>query len=236
MPKLVIKNRYATVPNNLIENPNISLKAKGLYAYIQSKPDGWDFSAERISKSCKEGLDSVRMGLIELENAGYLQRIKSKDEKGLFSIEYVLHEYSALDFPTSDNPTLDFPTLENTQNHNKKDLSKKDNNKKDNNRAFSFFDSLLAIAGAENESLVKDFMLVRKNKKATNSETAFNLFKNECAKSGRPVSEILTTCISRDWKSFKADWLNPQKPTFQQIAPQKPKSTAQDILSERNIG
>ena len=56
MGKLIVKNRYGTIPNDLLNSTKISFKAKGLFAYIQSKPDNWEFSAERISKQVKEGL------------------------------------------------------------------------------------------------------------------------------------------------------------------------------------
>lgn len=67
MSKLTIKSRFAVTPNELLKNPEISYKAKGLYAQIQSKPDGWDFSAERLALEGSEGRDSIRSGLRELE-------------------------------------------------------------------------------------------------------------------------------------------------------------------------
>jgi len=131
MSKLIIKNRYGVIPNHLLNDSDISFKAKGIYAYIQSKPEDWDFSAERISRQTKEGLSSVKSALIELENKGYLNRNKYKNSKGFWEIEYVLFENPVVDNPPLDNPPLENPTLENRTNNSKQDYSKKDISKQD---------------------------------------------------------------------------------------------------------
>lgn len=66
---------FTQVPNATItNNKGLSLKAKGLWLYLASKPSGWHFSAERISNENQDGRDSVRAGLQELERAGLLIR------------------------------------------------------------------------------------------------------------------------------------------------------------------
>lgn len=61
--------------------------------------------------------------------------------------------------------------------------------------------------GAESQ-LVSDWMLVRKTKKASNTETAFNGFKRELAKSNLDVNTALKICIERNWQGFNASWLS----------------------------
>ena len=97
----------------MVNNLEISLKAKGLFAYIQSKPDGWDFSAERIAKYLKEGLQSVSSALKELEKSGYLIRQKKQNEWGHWEIEYVLNEIPAPENPAPGNPVYGNPTYGN---------------------------------------------------------------------------------------------------------------------------
>lgn len=126
--KLQVKNRYGIAPNELLNNKNISLKSKGLFVFMQSKPDDWEFSIKKIAFQSKEGIDAVRMGILELENTGYLKRKKYKDEKGYWKIDYILY-----DKPILESPILENPILENTLNNSKKDISKKDISKKDNN-------------------------------------------------------------------------------------------------------
>ena len=156
MSKLIIKDRFATTPNELLYNSNISLRAKGLFAYIQGKPDNWSFSAERIAFECKEGLQSVRIALRELEAFGYLQRVKSKNAKGYWEIDYILYsntlnpadEKPTLENRTTENHTTEKPTLGNNTNINKTDIIKKDNNTI-NNKYNIKFDKLLSLLNSK---------------------------------------------------------------------------------------
>lgn len=71
---------------------------------------------------------------------------------------------------------------------------------------FNFKKSLLNYGFKE--SLVNDFMKIRKNKKATDTETAYNSLILEIEKTGREKDEVLRIIVERDWKGFKAEWLN----------------------------
>lgn len=149
MSKIIIKNRYGVVPNSLLNDTNITFKAKGVYAYIQSKPEAWDFSVERISCQTKEGLTSVRMALKELEDAGYLIREKYRNNRGHLCYSYQLLHTVSIDLldksafkaiqSTADNPTLDNPTLDNPTLDNRMPLvRKKESNKEDSKKEYSF--------------------------------------------------------------------------------------------------
>lgn len=91
MSKLFIKNRFATIPNELLNNEEVSLKAKGLYAFIQSKPEDWDFSVLKIASQLKEGREAVIGALQELETARFLHRQKYKNELGQWDCDYTLY-------------------------------------------------------------------------------------------------------------------------------------------------
>lgn len=136
MTKLKVKNRYATVPNGLLNDKRISFKSKGIYAYIQSKPDGWDFSIQRISYESKESIDAIRSGVHELEAVGYLERIKFQNEKGHWEIEYILHENPVMECSAGGDPTLENPTKENYINNINKEYNKKEIINKENNNIF----------------------------------------------------------------------------------------------------
>lgn len=160
MGKLILKISFGVVPTSLLNDNDISLKAKGLFAYIQSKPENWNFSAERISLQTKDGLDSVRSAIKELEYFGYLQRVKSRNNKGYIDVDYVLNaertsiknpkaEEPTLVFPVLENPTLENPTLENptyisNNIYTKIELEKKEKRKKeiDYNEIIGIFNSL----------------------------------------------------------------------------------------------
>lgn len=77
-----------------------------------------------------------------------------------------------------------------------------------NNSIFDFKKSCIDFGF--DESLVKDWISVRKNKKASNTETAFNIFIGQVKKSGLDKNTILRECVYRNWISFKASWLDNQ--------------------------
>jgi hypothetical protein len=86
----------------------------------------------------------------------------------------------------------------------------KEDNTKENIKptAFSFFNSLIYL-GADKQ-LANDWLKVRKTKKATNTETAFNRFKNQFELSGYTINEVLTRCIEKSWSGFEAEWYKKQ--------------------------
>jgi len=124
--KLNIKDNYGVAPNCLLNDEKISLKAKGLFVYIQSKPEGWNFSAEKISIHQKDGVDSVISALQELEENGYLVREKRHGNGGKWEQTYNLTFPAIGDYPRTEKPRTDNPLVENTPNNSNKDLSKKD--------------------------------------------------------------------------------------------------------------
>lgn len=68
--------------NDVLANEKLSFKAKGLHGYLCSKPDGWQFYSSEIEKNGTDGSDSIRSGLKELEDAGYLRRTKHHGDGG----------------------------------------------------------------------------------------------------------------------------------------------------------
>jgi hypothetical protein len=69
---------------------------------------------------------------------------------------------------------------------------------------FSFFDSLNSYGFKNN--LVTDWLKVRKNGKATNTETAYNSFIKEIEKRPCDINEVLNLIITKSWKGFKWEW------------------------------
>lgn len=67
------------------QNSQLSFGALGLHTYLMSLPDGWEISAERISRVRKEGRDAIRKYMRELREAALMETIKCRDEKGQFT-------------------------------------------------------------------------------------------------------------------------------------------------------
>jgi hypothetical protein len=78
-----------------------------------SLPDEWDYTLEGLAKLNKDGIDSIRTAINELENAGYIERGRKRDEKGqLRDSEYIIYEQPILRTPTLDSPISEEPALE----------------------------------------------------------------------------------------------------------------------------
>jgi DNA-binding MarR family transcriptional regulator len=72
---------YVKVYHKVLRDKALSLKAKGLHAYMQSMPDRWEFSIRSLSANLREGTKAVQSTLNELIRNGYLERSKCRDEK-----------------------------------------------------------------------------------------------------------------------------------------------------------
>jgi hypothetical protein len=75
-------NPYAQIDKAMLNNSEISFKAKGLLSFLLSKPDDWETIIENLVNSSLDGWDSVKSGLRELENYGYVVRRKTRNEFG----------------------------------------------------------------------------------------------------------------------------------------------------------
>lgn len=112
---------------------------------------------------------------------------------------------------------------------NDKPLTNNINTPSDKPKRFDFKKALIEKGGSE-ESVIA-FMAVRKTKKATNTEKAFDLFMNNVNKSNMNLNQVLDICIQKDWKGFDPSWLNNQSNVFNQL----PQNTRmQEIEQLRN--
>ena len=57
------------------------------------------------------------------------------------------------------------------------------------------------------ESLFKDYLEVRKGKKAKWTETAYKGLQREADKAKMTLSEVMQMCCERGWVGFKAEWV-----------------------------
>lgn len=111
---------FTTTSNTIIRDERLTWKARGIFNYLWSMPDDWDFYAKEVAKHAKDGIHSLDSGLEELAKYGYLERTRLRDKKGRFGAPvWVLHDDPAdvqkpkCDFPILDNPILEKPILEN---------------------------------------------------------------------------------------------------------------------------
>ena len=105
---------YTVMSNHHLRNKELSLKSKGLLSLMLSLPDEWDYTLKGLSMICKEGIDAIRVSIIELEQQGYIERRRKRNEKGqLTNTEYIIREFPVTVPVKSESPMLEEPTLEN---------------------------------------------------------------------------------------------------------------------------
>jgi hypothetical protein len=72
---------FTKIPTEVIFDPKLSLKAKGMLLLLLSNRKWWDNRVDQIHRFSKENKDAIYSGLRELERAGYLRRLTYVDEK-----------------------------------------------------------------------------------------------------------------------------------------------------------
>lgn len=190
MSKLTIKTKFATVPTSLLNDPKISLKAKGIYGFMQSKPDNWEFTVNGLENQLLEGREAIRAALVELQDAGYLVRINYKNDKGQWDCDYELFErpnriQSAVNAkPVTENPftvhpsgktrplsKIDINKIESKIEEVKKESKEKIKEKK--------FDAEIYVKKLDLEETVKgsllDLIEVRKFKRTATTQKSIDL-------------------------------------------------------------
>ena len=113
-----IKN-YTVMSNHHLRDKSLSLKAKGLLSLMLSLPEDWDYTTKGLARICRDGVDSIRSAVQELEQRGYVSRRRIRNGKGqLGDIEYTIREKPEKpqepptpgpDKPDSDTNCIDTP-------------------------------------------------------------------------------------------------------------------------------
>jgi len=84
---------YAQIANEMLEDSDLSFKAKGLMSYLLAQSDNWEVYQSQLIEVGTDGEVSVRSAMEELEENGYLESRRKRGEDGQFEgIVYVIYE------------------------------------------------------------------------------------------------------------------------------------------------
>ena len=113
----MVKNKnYTVMSNHHLQNPNLSLKAMGLMSKVLSLPDDWKYSVKGLAAYCRDGYESVRTGLSELEAEGYLVRRQIRNDRGqILCTEYIFRESPDMEIPELERAAIEAPGTEVTE-------------------------------------------------------------------------------------------------------------------------
>jgi hypothetical protein len=118
---------FTQIRNAVFRDPRLSAKAMGIFGNISTHRDGWGVTAEAMSRQMRDGVNSIKSGLRELETYGYLKRTRERREDGTLggAVYFITDQPEAFpdepelekprsspanDLPTQAEPTLDEPT------------------------------------------------------------------------------------------------------------------------------
>lgn len=76
------KKHFAVIDKTFLEDCRLSCKAKGILAYLLSKPNNWKATVGDIIKHCADGKSAVYAGLKELREYGYYEKVPVRNEAG----------------------------------------------------------------------------------------------------------------------------------------------------------
>lgn len=74
--------QYATIPNAMIRNKDISMEARGLMSLLMSYSDDWTFRKDHLLEVTGWGRDKFESKIKELRDAGYVDLVSEKGEGG----------------------------------------------------------------------------------------------------------------------------------------------------------
>jgi hypothetical protein len=86
------QKNFSIISNVALNDTTISMKAKGIWAYLLSKPDDWQVYVSQLIKSCIDGKHSIYAGLKELKQAGYIEHVAIREGGKIIGYEYIVNE------------------------------------------------------------------------------------------------------------------------------------------------
>ena len=188
--------------NYHFKEKKMSLKAKGLLSLMLSLPDDWNYSISGLVTLSKDGKDSVMSALGELEEFGYLTRVRLTNSKGQFSgVEYNIYEEPQRENPNAVKPTEDIKKAENPNAENRQQLNTY--NIKD--LLNKIYDILNTNEDDELLWLYKDYIKMREEINAPLTETGLEKLVDRAKRLSKNNIRIekllLETALINNWKN-----------------------------------
>jgi hypothetical protein len=185
---------YKMLPTPEAKDDFITALCEKQFFGIEPDIDAIDVMAKFAYLSQKHSIDASRNGFDDIQ--------KRKDYKGVTDTPTVGGTKGATNTPT-------------VQVKEQEEVKVKEQVKEER---FNFRFALLSLG--VDEKLVSEWMQVRKDKKATNTETAFKHLKTEIQKSGLTAQECIEMAVVGSWMGFKAEYAKNQTNNGQRKAHQ----------------
>jgi hypothetical protein len=196
------------ISNEVVQDSNLSDRARFIYCYMASMPDDWVFYQANLAKSLGYSRDTLQKYMNELLSAGVLTRKQEKNGTKFANYTYELMAYKKQEpkfsatgiFRNGNFPQREFSATEKVdtnketlEQRNIKDKETVKTNtaqsqaidapppKKRNVIDWDWADRLVERFGVT-EQVAKDFIIARKAKSAAITETVLDTFQKEVKK------------------------------------------------------
>lgn len=105
-------NKFTQISNIVLNDNELTLEEKGLFCYLFSKPNGWEFHYNVMRKELKEKSDkTIRKVLNRLAEKGYIKKTQKNNPNGQFGgidIEFTDKSFSITEGKNTDASNLPF--------------------------------------------------------------------------------------------------------------------------------
>lgn len=91
--KIKHQRDFVILHKSVLENPNLSFKAKGVWAYCMSRPEDWQFHVSHLATVSKDGIDSVYSALKELIDEEIVEKVQSNENGQFGKMDYIVYPF-----------------------------------------------------------------------------------------------------------------------------------------------
>lgn len=189
----------SSIDNQLVTNRNFNNSlVNSTVNSLVSSPEKNNKNLEKQENITDTNLNFTNSLVNSVVNSLVNNNKTNKTNNNIYNIYNIIKKFKENDFDFLIN------TKEFKQYLKKKNLKITKTKTEKNN--FNFKNSLIEL-GIE-KKIVEDWLLVRKNKKATNTETAFKAIKKEIELCELSANECIKTAVERNWSGFKSEWID----------------------------
>lgn len=220
---------YSIIHNECLKDSTISWRAKGLYAYMMTLPNGWNIRRGEIFNHATEGKDAANKAFNELIQKGYIKKVFIREKGKIKGFEYVLYEtannteYEKKHNKNNDkllsnahekNRRTEKPSADKTDGlknrlsvnpHllNTKNIINTNNPLNPPKGDLKIKKEFLHMVDESVRELFSDFLKIRKELKAKNTDRALNILINKLNKhSVKDQISMLERSIENSWKGL----------------------------------
>lgn len=235
---------WTQVDNKIFDaQPYLSPAAFGVLMRVVRMIEGYRGNSETalsntfLQTNCNISKNTVSKVVKELTEFGFLDQKKQQRTTTIYSLNYenianfdakTLGQNLASQNLASQNLTIRFPKSDLVSSQNlgsnkenikktslKKTIEKKSKPKKAEPKSYS-----PEKPESVSDQIWNDLLILRKDKKTSNTKTAwtkiFNALEKAQQATGHTLDQIIAFWITKDWKGFNADWYLNAQPKTQQ--------------------